>query len=123
MFPNRLGVTEIMILLNQAVKKLFMLGLSGQAELNGLELFHCGDNRRLVDIEFLNFFPFGLPTAGEGLPLSDMSLVTSSIALDWSRDERPYCRRRRRDDYLSWRHCTSLVSINCSTGWISKEMV
>jgi hypothetical protein len=55
-----------MILLDQAVKELFMPGLSGQAELNGLELFHCGDNSRLVDIEILSFFTFGFPTAGKG---------------------------------------------------------
>ena len=65
MFPNRLAITKIMILLNQAVKKLFMLGFSDLAELNGLESFNCGDNRCLVDVEFLSFFPFGLPTASE----------------------------------------------------------
>ncbi len=66
MFPNRLSVTEIMILLNQAVTKFFMPGSSGQAELNGLELFNCGYNRRLIDVEFLGFFLFGLSAAGEG---------------------------------------------------------
>ena len=31
-----------------------------------MELFNCGYDRRLIDIESLSFFPFGLPTAGEG---------------------------------------------------------
>ena len=89
MFPNRLGVTEIMILLNQAVKELFMLGLSGQAELNGLELFHCGDNRRLVDIEFLSFFPLGLPTAGKGFFPGRECNVTLPVKLEHESSANP----------------------------------
>lgn len=65
MFSNRLSVTEIMILLNQAVTKFFMPGSSDQAELNGLELFNCGYNRRLIDVEYLGFFLFGLSAASE----------------------------------------------------------
>lgn len=65
MFPNRLGVTKIMILLNQAVKKRFMLAFPDQTELNGLELFNSGENRCLVDVGFLDFFPLGLPPTSE----------------------------------------------------------
>lgn len=65
MLPNRLGVTEIMVLINQAVKEVFMLGFSDQTKFNGLEFFNCGDNRCQVDVELLNFFSFGLPTAAE----------------------------------------------------------
>lgn len=65
MLPNRLGVTEIMVLLNQAVKKLFIPGFSDQAKLNGLKFFNCGDNRCQVDVELFNFFSLGLPTAAE----------------------------------------------------------
>ncbi len=57
--------SEIMVLLNQAVKKVFMLGFSDQTKLNGLEFFNCGDNRCQVDVGFLSLFPFGLPTASE----------------------------------------------------------
>lgn len=65
MFPNRLGVTEIMVLLNQAVEELFILGFSDQAKLNRLEFFNYRDNRCQVDVEFLDFYPFGLPTTAE----------------------------------------------------------
>jgi len=65
MLANWLGVTEIMVLLNQAVKKIFMLCFSDQLEFNGLEFFNSGYNRRLVDVELLGFFSFSLPTAGE----------------------------------------------------------
>ena len=89
MFPNRLGVTEIMMLLNQAVKELFMLGLSGQEELNGLELFNCGDNSRLVDIEILSTFPFGLPTAGEGFFPGRECNVTLPVKLEHESSANP----------------------------------
>lgn len=65
MFAYRMGVTEIMILVYQAVKKLFLVCFSDLTELNRLELFDCGDKRCLVNIEVLRFSPLGLPTAGE----------------------------------------------------------
>ncbi len=89
MFPNRLGVTEIMILLNQAVKELFMLGFSDQEELNGLELFNRGDNRCQVDVEFLDFFPFGLPTAGEGFLSGRKCNVPLSVKLQHESSANP----------------------------------
>ncbi len=82
MLPNRLSVTEIMVLLNQAVKKLFMLASSDQTELNGLKFFNCGANRCQVDVEFLSFFQFDLPTAAEGFLSEGKCNVTLPVKFE-----------------------------------------
>ena len=93
MFPNRLSVTEIMVLLNQAVKELFILGFPDQAKLNGLESFSCGDNRCQVDVEFLDFYPFGLPTTAERLFSGRKCNVTLSMKLQHESSANPILER------------------------------
>lgn len=65
MFSYRLGVTEIMVLLYQAVKKLFLVCFSDLAELNRLELFDRGDKRSLDDAKALRFSLLGLSATSE----------------------------------------------------------
>jgi hypothetical protein len=55
MFAHWLGISKIMIVLNQAIKKLFVVGFSDLSELNRMKLFDCGDDGCLVDIVFFNF--------------------------------------------------------------------
>ncbi len=93
MFPNRLSVTKIMILLNQAVKELFMLGFSDQAKLNGLEFFNCRDNRGQVDIEFLSFYPFALPTTAERFLPGRKCNVTLPVKLQHESSANPIFER------------------------------
>ena len=80
-------------MLNQVVKELFMLGLSDQAKLNGLESFNCRDNRCQVDVEFLSFYPFGLPTTAERFLSGRKCNVTLPVKLQHESSANPILER------------------------------
>lgn len=57
MFPDRLGVAEIVVMLDEAVEKLLVFAFSDLQELKGLKFFYRGDNQRLIDLDFFDLFP------------------------------------------------------------------
>lgn len=54
MFSNRLGIAEVVIVLNQTIKQFFMFGSSNLSYLDWLEFFYSGMNWCCVYVRFTN---------------------------------------------------------------------